>query len=176
MASDPNVVISGSVSGATKLHRRLGRVTVGVDNLLGKGRLEGFLLRRVKERFKPPGGKIAQRDPSGNPWAKLKDGTKRRINLNRSQVLVESGKLRDAIQIVRSNLSSISALASPTGAGFYIGIPLGHEVAKYARLHNNGGRTGKGVRIPRRRFLGISREDVKAVDNLLRREMRKWTR
>jgi hypothetical protein len=176
MADKPVITFSVKVRNTSKLLAKLAAVKGGVHSILGQGKLEAFMLRRVQMRFAPRNGNAqAQRSPDGKPWKQLKERSRRKHNQNRSQVLVDSSALRNAIKVVRSNLRSEAALASPTGAGFYIGVDKGGEVGKYARIQNNGGWSGvlHKSHIPSRRFLGVSAADIKAVDSLIKRSLLK---
>ena len=153
----------------TKLKNKLADIAAIPTLLFAQGRIEKLLLGRTKDRFKPLGAtRNAQRDPSGRLWRRLSpDYRKKTVR----PILVVSGTLRDAIRIVRSNLQDQVALSSPTGARARIGVPRNSPAAKYARIHQFGGRAGRNskVRIPQRRFLGIGREDITAVSRLIGR-------
>ena len=70
----------------------------------------------------------------------------------------------------------VTGVGSATGAGFRIGIRStkvddGNRIvdpAVYGRIHHQGNK-----HVPQRRILGIGALDVKAVDSLLRRELKK---
>ena len=169
MATEPRIAFSGKVRNSTKLKRKLDGIKGGVVALLSKQKLEKFLIRRVHMRFAPRGANAqAQRSPDRTPWPELKDKTKRKYNKNRNQVLTDSGDLMKAIQVVRSTMGSAASLASPTGAGFKIGIADPTQLKK-ARAHHYG-IPGK---LAPRRFLGISKADVTAVDSLIKRTLLK---
>jgi hypothetical protein len=79
-------------------------------------------------------------------------------------MLVRTGKLRGSIKLIRGSVDG--ATFTNTGGGIRIGIE-DPEIAAYARVHNRGFPAKK---IPARQFLGVSRNDIKAVDGLLRRK------
>lgn len=168
--------VSGGVRGASKLKAVLDTTGGAITALLARDRIQSLLLKRTTDRFKPKGGNRAQTDPNGIPWAPVKRSTveRRRYNKNKHQGLVDSQSLVKAIAIVRSRMSG-SALQSPTGGGFSIGIKPGSPANKYARTHQLGGYTGTNhdIRVKARRFLGIGAGDVAAVQGLIKRVMAK---
>jgi hypothetical protein len=168
------ITFTGRVSGATKVKETLENYSAAIAGVFAKNRIENLLLKRTKERFGPPGSSSnAQTSPEGRPWAPLSENTSRHTNQNRSQKLVDSGTLRDSIDVVRKNMRD-SALQSPTGGGFSIGITPNSPANAYARVHQFGGYSGRNylVHIPARRFLGISSKDVVAVDTSIARFLR----
>lgn len=117
-----------------------------------------LLLRRTLDRFD------REVDPDGQPWVDLTDATqsrKKRAGAGDKKKLVRERTLRDSIKVIRGGLDSTFV---NTGAGLRIGIDGnttdsdGELVSVYARIQNR-----------HRRFLGVGRLDVKAVDSLLRR-------
>jgi phage gpG-like protein len=147
------------VKGAAKLGRRIASIRAALNLPLLTEEIGSLLLNRVRSRFK------SMVDPDGNPWKELAPATLRRkaqLGYGNEQKLVRKGSMRDAIQIIRGGLGSTFF---NTGAGLRIGIQ-DPEIAEYARVQNKG----QPGRIPARRFLGIGRLDVKAVDSLLRRK------
>lgn len=169
---------SFAVTGASKVKTILAGYLSGIQQIFAKDRLENLIVKRTKARFGPPGShKNAQRTPAGKPWVELSPRTKRKYNRNRRQKLVDSKSLVRAIGVVRQNMEG-SALQSPTGGGFSVGIlpSASQRVQRKARILNFGGFAGRGgqVRIPGRRYLGIGNEDIKAVDLMVKRAMRKF--
>jgi phage gpG-like protein len=117
-----------------------------------------LLLRRTLDRFD------RETDPDGNPWVPLAKSTetvKRRKGYGDARMLVRTGDLRKSIRLIRGGLGSTF---TNTGAGVRIGVQ-GSKVAKYARAQNKG-----YGHIPARRFLGIGRLDIRAVDALMKRK------
>lgn len=146
------------------------------DVVYGQKRLEKLLVRRTKARFLPAGThENAQKDPSGRPWVRL---SRERVRAKDKKygpgkpILVATNTLHDAIKIVRSNLHSKIALGSASGAKANIGVYAASPAAKYAGIHQTGGVSGRGSIIPQRKFLGIGKADVRAVDRLLKRMMK----
>lgn len=167
-----------AVTGASKVKNVLAGYLTGIQQIFAKDRLEKLIVKRTKARFGTPGShKNAQRDPSGKPWVDLSPRTKRRYNRNRRQKLVDAKDLVQAIAVVRQNMTG-SALQSPTGGDFSVGIApsASQRVQRKARILNFGGYAGRNrkVRIPGRRYLGVGDEDVKAVDLMVKRVMRKF--
>lgn len=164
----------GKVTGTKALGRKLTAYTASFATIFGGNRLENLLLERTKERFEPKGSNPnAQRSPFGDYWLPLSPETNRKTNTNTSQLLVDSGQLRDAITIVRGNMRQ-AAIESPGGGGFTIGVLSSSSAADYAALHQFGGFAGKNnkVFIPARPFLGISKQDSIAVDNVMVRVLK----
>jgi len=162
-----------AVTGASKVKKLLDNAGVAVNNILhrGQNRLEDFILKRTKARFGTPGSSpMAQKDPYGVAWPPLSPKTKRKRNKNRSQKLVDTGQLYKSIMVIKKNMST-AALTSPTGGGFSIGVnpTFSGNSVKYAWTHQKGAFNWQGRRIPKRRFLGIGPEDVKAVREEIRR-------
>lgn len=167
-----SVLFKFKVRNSSKVKRVLEKYDIAIASIFSKNRLQKLLLKRTKDRFLPPGtNPRAQKDPKGKTWEKLSPNTKRKINRNRSQVLVETSALWKSIQVVKQRMQG-SVLQSPTGGGFSIGIRPNDPANNYARLHQFGGFVGKS-RIPVRRFLGISKEDTLAVDNGVKRLLKK---
>lgn len=147
------------VSGAEKLGRRIAtiRANLNLPNMVDE--IGTLLLKRTLTRFD------AEVDPDGNPWAPLKQTTilrRRSMGLGPTPKLVRTRDLRSAIKLIKGGIQG--AIFSNTGAGVRIGID-DPEIAKYGRVQNYG-----DGRVIARRFLGIGRLDVKAVDSLLRRK------
>lgn len=146
------------VKGSEKLAARIATVR---RNLNLPDLTEGIsvlLLRRTLDRFD------AGVDPDGKPWTPLKPSTlriKRRLGYGHKGMLKRTESLRRAIRVIRGGAGTVY---TNTGAGFRIGVD-DPKVAEYARIQNSGSEN-----IPARRFLGIGRLDVKAVDSYLRRK------
>lgn len=168
------LTFSSSTSGASRIKALLIAAEGATALALSKDRLEKLLLRRIRERLLPRGTTPrSQKDNAGKDFAPNKPATiKRRTNKRTDQALYDTGELYRSITVVRSNLRA-SALATPSGAGFSIGIAPGSEANKYARTVNFGGYTPKGgARIPARRFMGVGKADASAVDAMIQRTFR----
>lgn len=169
MASDDDFV-----GGMAKLKKRIAtiRARLSLPPLINE--IGELLLKRTLERFD------RQVDPNGTPWKALAPATLRRRRESgypELPALNRSGQLRAAIQIIKTRISA-GTLYINTGAGVRIGVsstanatyekmsekskPV--SVAEVAHYMQNG--TGH---IPARKFLGIGRLDIKAVDSMLRR-------
>lgn len=155
-----------TLSGASKLKRRIDHIGKGVQELLGREQLADFILRRIQERY------LQETDPSGNRWRALSPSTK-----SGAQILLKRGNLFKQIGYIAG--SNQGKLASATGLGFRIGVrPLQVvetskngisrivDPAVYGRSHQFG------MGVPQRRFLGISKLDVAAVSKKVHRELR----
>lgn len=152
------------VRGADRLRRRIASIRRSIDLPDMTEQIGELIYLRTMRRFDQ------EVDPDGKPWPKLKAETeKRKIRqgLGSRKMLVASGQLRDSIKLIRGGVGSTFF---NTGVGLRIGVQ-DPEVAKYARVHQQG--LGE---IPARRFLGIGRLDIKAVDSLLRRKARQLER
>lgn len=146
------------VHGAARLKTRIDTIRRGLGLPLLMPEIQTLLLKRTKDRF------AREVDPDGKPWVPLHPATlarKQRLGYGDAQKLVRTGKMRDSIKVIRGGLGSTFF---NTGAGFRIGIQ-DEEVARYAIEQNKG-----TEKIPARRFLGLGRLDIKAVDSLLRRK------
>lgn len=151
------------VRGVNKLAQRIRTIRehFGVAALTDE--VGALLLRRTLERYD------REVDPDGRPWVPLANTTlerRRRAGGNLGKkILVQTGALRASIKLVRGALSG--AIATNTGAGVRIGVEDPEQLAK-AGAHNYG----RGA-VPMRKFLGVGRLDVKAVDSLMRRRVTK---
>jgi len=148
------------VRGAEKLGRRVATIRANLNLPSMVDEIGNLLLQRTLRRFDQ------EVDPDGNRWAALKESTilrRRQMGLGPSPKLVRTRDMRDAIKLIKGGIQG--AIFTNTGAGVRIGID-DEEIAKYGRAQNYG----VPGRIVARRFLGIGRLDVKAVDSLLRRK------
>jgi len=144
-------------NGAQRLSKRLDTLQKNLAPGPVLGEVTRLLLDRTLRRFD------AQVDPDNLPWRPLSPATlarKNRLGFS-NKILVERGKLRASIAIIRGEAQGL--LYTNTGAQARIGIK-DPDVAIYARYHQEGTKN-----TPQRRFLGIGRLDVKAVDSLVRR-------
>ena len=163
--------INITVRGASQVRLRTSSIRGGVFAAIAQGRIERLIVKRTKDRFAPLGGNPrAQKDPVGKTWQRLATDTKRRVSTDRSNVLTESGSLRNAIVILQKGMGG--ALGRATGANSRVGVnptAVGARsipVQRYAEAHQAG-----TARVPQRRFLGVSKEDAKAVEALIQRIM-----
>lgn len=146
------------VHGAARLSQRIETIRRNLALPVLTNEIGELLLRRTMDRFD------REVDPDGTPWQELAATTiaaKRRQGYGNKGKLVRTSKLRNSIKMIRG--SNAGTIFTNTGAGVRIGI-ADPEVVQYARIQNNGNRT-----TPARRFLGVGRLDVKAVDSFLRR-------
>lgn len=148
------------VHGAERLGRRMATITAALSLPVLTREVGELLLKRTLIRFKE------EVDPDNVPWKPLAATTMlRRRNIpgigEAHPILVRSTRLRGAIRVLRGQAAG--AVYTNTGAGVRIGVDDPDLVAR-ARAHQQG-----NARVPQRRFLGIGRLDVKAVDSLLRR-------
>lgn len=145
------------VRGSQKLKRRIETIRKNVGEATKPERIEKLLLTRMRARF------AAQLDPDGKPWPELAPETienKRKAGYKfPTKALHASGRLEAALGVIRGS----ATFGVATGAGFRIGIA--DKGAFYGRFHHRG----EGV--PQREIFGIGASDVKAVDNLLRRDI-----
>lgn len=151
------------VRGAERLKRRIESIRRKTALPPLTDEIGGLLLKRTMERFD------RQVDPDGKPWRPLAPATvlrRRQLGLGPEPKLVRTRALRDSIKLIRGSVPG--STYTNTGAGVRIGIE-DPEIAEYGAVQNRGDKAG---RIPARRFLGIGRLDVKAVDSLLRRKAR----
>ncbi len=150
------------VVGAGALLKRIATIQSGIGPLVSRERLGAFLVRRMQERFDK------EQAPDGSRW-------KSRASSSRGnhKILNRTGALRGALGVLEGSGGGFGAA---TGAGFRIGIrsvkvrdgSRTSDTAVYGRIHHQGNK-----HVPQRRILGISALDVKAVDSLLRRELKK---
>lgn len=152
------------VGGAAKLKQRIATIRAALTLPAFSTEIANLIRRRTLDRFD------AERDPDNRPWVALAPATidiKRRLGYGGKGKLKRTEALRNAIRIIRGGAGSIF---TNTGAGFRIGVQ-DPKIAAYGKVQNEG--DGK---IPARRFLGIGRLDVKAVDALLRRKAKQLER
>lgn len=147
------------VRGAERLGRRIATIRAAVSVPVLVREANELLLRRTLDRFD------REVDPDGKPWPALAGSTlerrKRANGFVGKPKLVQTGELRASIQLIRGGEGT---LYTNTGAGGRIGIEGDEALVGKARAHQRGYKN-----IPVRRFLGIGKNDVTAVDGLLRR-------
>lgn len=144
------------VTGQEKISTRLNKIRSMTGAFLLGQELRNLLLKRTLDRFD------RGVDPDNVPWKPLSMSTiaRRRRAGQGERILFVTGKLRESIVIIRGRGF---VTATNTGAGFRIGVE-DPDVA-YGRMHQIG------IGVPQRRFLGIGRLDVVAVNALLRRRI-----
>ena len=156
------------VRGAEKLRRRIQTIrdTLGVKALTTE--IGDLLLRRTLDRFDK------QVDPDGRPWTPLAQSTlerrKRAGGRPGMPILRQSGELRGSIKLIRTAVEAGTATYVNTGAGVRIGVEGDSDLIGKARAHQKGYKP-KGI--PIRRFMGVGRLDITAVDGLMRRAAKK---
>ncbi len=147
------------VRGAQRLGQRIAtiRATCALPPMVDE--ITDLLLKRTLARFDQ------QVDPDGRPWRALSAYTLQRREkegFGSGPILQRTKALRSSIRVIRG--AAVGATYTNTGAGSRIGVD-DPETVQRAAVHNKG-----SEHIPARRFLGIGRLDVKAVDSLLRRK------
>jgi len=150
------------VRGAERLSQRIATIRRNLSLPALTDEIGDLLLRRTMDRFD------REVDPDGKSWKPLALSTlerKRRLGFGDKKKLVRTQKMRDSIRKITGR--NAGATYANTGAGVRIGISDPKEIDK-ARAQN----LGVPGRIPARRFLGVGRLDVKAVDSFLRRKGR----
>lgn len=147
------------VRGADRLQQRIATIRANLNLPAMVEEIGALLLRRTKERFE------AETDPDGNRWEPLKNQTlaRRQRGGFDGKMLQRTQALKNAIALIKGGAGSTFV---NTGAAVRIGIQ-DPRIAAYARVQQQG---LPSKHIPARRFLGIGRLDVKAVDSLLRRK------
>ena len=124
-----------------------------------------ILVSSTVQRFrdgKGPDG--ATWEPSGRAWeqglaVQAREATKKRKAIRGRKETGKFGKTLVDTGLLRNSITHAVALD-----GVYVGSNL-----KYARIHQMGGKTGKGhsVTMPARPYLGISEEDKKEVQEAI---------
>lgn len=101
--------------------------------------------------FRQGGG---QTDDSSGGWASRKKSERG----NRRGILIQSGKLRNSIEIIKSTFHTII---------------VGSIGLIYARVHNEGLRSGrgKGFKMPKREFIGKSSKLESDIRKRIKKEM-----
>lgn len=160
------------VRGAERLSQRIATIRAKLSLPVMTEQIGDLLLKRTQARFD------RQVDPDGMAWKPLAEYTLRRKQqegYGSKNILVRTEALRKAIKLIRGRADG--TIFTNTGAGVRIGIDpkavsvvptkkgsRTERVADYAIVHQKGSKN-----VPKRRFLGIGRLDVKAVDTFLRR-------
>jgi phage gpG-like protein len=134
-----------------------------------------MLIERIRRRF------TTKRDLKGHPWRAIVAGNFPRttaptggavLRPTRSQVLVNTGLLRDSIK--RVGKGERTPLKKNTGAGFRIGVVGPASI--WGTIMQKGGMSFlpgiRGHRIPPREFLGITKKDADDVLKSMRDQIR----
>src|ERR1041384_5817682 len=153
--------ITGKWTGVSEVKAKFADIRRKVPQVFEAETLAPWLIERIRARF------LKQQSPEGTPWkgrsAKTKEG---------GQLLYRTKALYKAIGVVESGLGATS-----TGFGFRIGVRSRPYIefskhsarvvdpAVYGRAHQ------QGIRVPKRRFIGVSSEDVTLVANRARRKL-----
>lgn len=171
---------SSRFRGLQGLKDTFGGMLTAVRNVFGKKKIEDIVLGIHKQRFEPKGrNRFAQFDPDKRPWVDITDYTysRRRKNKIRTQALVDTGALRNAVQLTRDNLSN----ALTVGVGVArVGIPIGSPEYQKGLKMQNGYlkriRGGEVLRIPPRPFIGVGKLETTAVGRFIDRVFAKVLR
>lgn len=157
--------------GLGKLRSRISKIASATAAVFHKGDYGQFLVDRTVSRFAPAGvTDNAQTAPNGRPWARPHPSTLRRRRKNKrgaTQALVDRGDLRKSIRVLSKDLST-TALHTTSGGKIIVGVDPSSRAAKYAAVHQYGGRTPQGATIVARPFLGFSAEDIRQIGNKTR--------
>ncbi len=149
------------VSGAAKLGQRMATIRGKLDLPNLTKDVADLLLSRTLRRFD------REEDPDGRHWVPHSKETVRKRGPG-AKILNETGELRNSIRRIRGNAAG--TVYTITGAGSRLGVE-DPQIARRAAANQYG-----TLHIPQRRFLGIGRLDVKAVDSLMRRRAAKLQR
>lgn len=147
------------VRGAARLGQRIATIRAAYNLPKLTDEIGNLLLKRTLQRFD------REVDPDGNHWRPLAVTTlARRVaeGYGEGPILQRTRQLRNSITLIRG--AATGMVYTNTGASVRIGVADEDQVDK-ARAHQYG-----TMHMPRRRFLGIGRLDIKAVDTLLRRK------
>lgn len=100
------------------------------------------------------------------PWKQITNfayGTRTNRG-RRDQALVDTGELRDALRVIRGNLST----ATQTGrAKAVVGIPFGDPAFEKGVINNLGLENEEGFLVPQREFIGFTNRDLSGLDRIL---------
>ncbi len=162
-----------SITGEGRVLRMLRGARMGVRVGLSKTLLEQYFLTKTIERFAPRGkNRNAQRGPDGRFWRGPKQSTVRRRKVNTTgitQALVDTGKLRNAIDVVKR----LPPYVRINGGFGVFSIGIRGAAAVYAGVQNFGGKTPSGATIPARPFMGISKRDAKTFELTLLKNIKR---
>ena len=132
------------------------------------------MVEATKERFR------TQRDPQGRPWRPLSPKTRKYKRKNQDKILTLDARLRNSIVYqVRGN-----AVAWGSSLVYAAAHQLGVDQMVHVRAHVR--RLGRGrrqrivqvrshtrhMRLPARPFLGVSDEDFRTIERLVRKHLR----
>lgn len=160
-------MISVRLSGQQRVLRRLQNARKDFSTIVEDIHLDEWMLKRVLDRFR------RGVSPDGGAWPELLPQTiarKKRARAVSMDPLVRTGRLFKAIDIIIGSRDGLFAVN--TGLNARIGV-TDPEASEYGRVHNTGLYSGQIKRKQKkRRFLGLSPLDVRAVRELLRRRAR----
>lgn len=167
--------ISGKARVGKGIGRFFKRFKASMREVFGRKRLEDLILAATLARFEPEGtSPTAQKSPERVPWVPITDYTarNRRQNTNRSQALVDTGALRDAIKITRTNLKRVVG-ENTRRATARVGIPVtSPQYEKGIRMQDGYTKPGRGgvmIEIPARPFIGLDPRTISAVGRFIDR-------
>lgn len=167
--------ISGRVRVGSGVSRFFTAFKEAMRETFGRRKLEDIILASHKARFEPAGrSAVAQKTPDRLPWAPITEYTlaNRKKNKNPAQALVDTGALRDAIQIIRSSLRQV-VNENTRRARARVGVPTtSPQYLKGQRMnfgYTKKGRGGVDIVIPAREFIGIDPRTLTAVGRFVDR-------
>lgn len=145
-----------TVAGSRTLRERLLAIRDLPKTVAKDPRIEDTLVERTKKRFD------TKKAPDGRRWKTLSRLFFKRVqNQDRTDILVDTGSLRDSIGVTGRR-------GTATGLGFRIGITNPRLFGR-ASTHQSGGISAlTGGRVPARPFIGVSRQDVTIIERLLK--------
>jgi len=155
-----------NLRGVKKLSNFLADARAEVRDVVNDRELAELMLERIKRRFDTKYG------PDGKRWKPLSQNSRfKRNNPDRSDILVDSGRLRDAVRIVGARAKT--GIRANVANVVRIGVTGGKQGAK-AAVHQFGGYSGLAkAPIPARPFLGFGVTDVKILQQKIRERFKK---
>ena len=130
-------------------------VKLAHENFKNKGFKDGASTITWANRKKATNDAYDARNKEG----KRKKAYKASVYSSKNPLLQQTGNLRDSIHY------------QTTPNGVFVGVNL--KIVPYAKIHNTGGKTGKGGNMPRRKYLGITKEHFKILRKISDREFKK---
>ncbi len=131
------------------------------------------MVEATKERFR------TQRDPQGRPWRPLSPKTRKYKRKNQDKILTLDARLRNSIiyQVRGNRVIWGSSLAY--AAAHQLGVDRIVHVREHVRRIGRGrGRSAvrvrshrRPMRLPARPFLGVSAEDFRTIERLVRKHL-----
>jgi phage gpG-like protein len=132
-----------------------------ITPVLGQLAVSHFTLNFRKQGFDDSGvmkwKDVKRRDPNSK-WYGYRNGKFRKAATT-AAILVESGALKNSVRVVSLSEKKIS-------------IGTNQIVKEYAKLHNEGGRTKSGAKVPQRKFIGKSRNLESKMKVQIKRELK----